>query len=1102
MVAVTGSDAVGGTNQTSVNNFNDAAFWFEWIEFNNNPANLTQAGFNIADGTLSPGTVVYNAGGTNNLNTLASDASAATLGNSGEQFGLRVVTTLNVTGGGNYTFSVNSDDGIRLYVDGVQVVVDDSLHAPRIATGTINLTPGLHNITIIYFENTGGNVLEVSLTGPDYPVSTPLQNAAVRANAGNDTIAAGAGNDVIDAGTGNDTIDGGAGNDSILGGAGNDLLTGGDGLDTISGGGDNDTISGGGGNDSLSGGAGADRILGGGGNDNIAGDDGADTIDGGVGNDTITGGLGNDSIDGNAGDDVIDGGDGNDTIQGDAGGNDPVLTRQSFEWDLIPDPNGGGNAGIDNNDPIASGTTQNTGLITVTVTNTPGPNFTGFVYNDSATQNVAGINSGAEVIDTTSAGRLTGTGQGDTSVTEFTFTSAAANVQNEVQNVQFRINDIDEIGFRDILTIRAFNAAGQPVIITLTPGANLTVSDTDGVPGTDTISINDGVGGASSSDLANSVLVTIPGPVARFEIDYGNLETAGQLIDVTDVFFDAVTITPNNVQGNDNISGGLGDDQIFGQGGNDTIDGGAGADLIDGGVGNDSLFGGTENDAIFGGTGTDNIDGGSGNDSIDGGADADTIAGGVGNDLVFGGTGADSIQGNDGNDTIDAGADNDTVDGGAGNDSIVGGTGADSIQGGTGSDTISGGDGNDTVDGGADNDSIDGGIGNDNLSGGTGNDTILGGTGNDAVFGGDGADLIDGGANNDTVDAGIGDDTIRASTGTDSVQGGDGTDTYTVPGASTIANNTETITVTVDANGDGTVVKTVNATTDTIGSVENFIASEAAAENDRLIYNTVVTDEGTITGLNGATGTFTSKNGDVVTFGGVGQPTFADVLAMDRTGQFIANGGSLTGTVGNIGFTDFETVQFNVVCFTRSTLIETDRGPVAIEALRVGDLVVTADHGLQPIRWIGSRRFDAGDLMANPNLRPITIGAGVLDNATDLTVSPQHRMLVCNAKNELYFGEPEVLIKAKDLLGRAGVSISQQQEVEYFHFLFDEHEIVFANGAASESLHPGAEALDTLSADSRAEILAIFPELCDLNAAGRRLARYTLKSYEARALAA
>ena len=149
MVNITGSGNVGGPNQSAVNNFGDGDFWYEWIELaGTSTANLTQAGFNVTNGSLGPGQTVFNAGTTNAVNL---PSQAATLGNGDNDFAVRLTTTLTITNGGNYTFNVGSDDGSRLYIDGVEIVENDGLQAFDTASGSVNLSLGQHEIVIIYF---------------------------------------------------------------------------------------------------------------------------------------------------------------------------------------------------------------------------------------------------------------------------------------------------------------------------------------------------------------------------------------------------------------------------------------------------------------------------------------------------------------------------------------------------------------------------------------------------------------------------------------------------------------------------------------------------------------------------------------------------------------------------------------------------------------------------------------------------------------------------------------------------------------------------------------------------------------------------------------
>ncbi|WCR08978.1 Hint domain-containing protein [Paracoccus fistulariae] len=171
----------------------------------------------------------------------------------------------------------------------------------------------------------------------------------------------------------------------------------------------------------------------------------------------------------------------------------------------------------------------------------------------------------------------------------------------------------------------------------------------------------------------------------------------------------------------------------------------------------------------------------------------------------------------------------------------------------------------------------------------------------------------------------------------------------------------------------------------------------------------------------------------------------------------------------------------NVVCFGADALIQTPAGEVAAGDLSVGDQVQTRDAGPQTIRWIGSRKLDAAMLEAHPNLRPIRITAGALGNGlprSDLIVSPQHRILVRSKIAQKMFGTHEVLVPARQLCEIEGIDLAEDlHEVTYVHFLFDAHQIVLSNGAESESLFTGAQALKSVGPAARNEIFAIFPEL-------------------------
>ncbi len=197
---------------------------------------------------------------------------------------------------------------------------------------------------------------------------------------------------------------------------------------------------------------------------------------------------------------------------------------------------------------------------------------------------------------------------------------------------------------------------------------------------------------------------------------------------------------------------------------------------------------------------------------------------------------------------------------------------------------------------------------------------------------------------------------------------------------------------------------------------------------------------------------------DLASFSSLSAPSYSNDGKGDLVVQFAGaqNGGfvvekftfagmsldnQMTLTPDGAGGTFLET---SVACYCRGTLIETERGPVAVEALAIGDRVTTLDGEMKPIKWIGRRSYDGRFVARNREVLPICIGAGALDEnipSRDLWLSPHHALYL-----------EGVLIEAKDLVD--GVSIVQAEKVErvdYFHIELSDHDVMFAEGAPAES---------------------------------------------------
>ncbi len=320
-----------------------------------------------------------------------------------------------------------------------------------------------------------------------------------------------------------------------------------------------------------------DQILPGAGTDD-------DSVDALGGDDIIRAGAGNDTLFAGSGNDLVEGGSGDDVLYGDS--NLPSGARESLNWS-------------DNADQIGAGFTQNTGSVEVSF-ETLGQDTGVVTAFEADAQNISDIDAGDEAVSANSS--LYSVTNGDSNDASY-----AIRFSQAVQDVSFRINDIDGDG---VVTIRAFDAEGAAIEVTLSAGNSILLSDEDSVPGEDTADSEGGYAPDTAEDY--SLLVSIIGPVGRIELIHSQDGPNNSGINVTDVFFTAPNGADTGADGDDRLLGGAGDDVLFGEGGDDILIGGQGADTQSGGAGADTFIVASAAD----GNG-DRIDGGSSGDDQD-----------------------------------------------------------------------------------------------------------------------------------------------------------------------------------------------------------------------------------------------------------------------------------------------------------------------------------------------------------------------------------------------------------------------------------------------------------------------------------------------------
>lgn len=299
---------------------------------------------------------------------------------------------------------------------------------------------------------------------------------------------------------------------------------------------------------------------------------------------------------------------------------------------------------------------------------------------------------------------------------------------------------------------------------------------------------------------------------------------------------------------------------------------------------------------------------------------------------------------------------------------------------------------NNTIYGVGGDDSLSGEGADDYLDGGEGNDVLLAGGGDDMLIGGEGNDtLFGGGYGSATLDGGAGNDSLVAgAAGNQFMYGGAGNDTF-----SGFTQNS---------------IKFVDG-----GSGNNLAIIQSNFNADALSL---------VPGTEPTTGT-----------------AYAASYVTD-TGYSIY----FTSFDGSLNFDD-TIVTLDVVCFVQGTRIMTETGERPIESLSAGDMIVTgAGIGapLKPMRWLGRREVNLDAHPRAADVAPILVMPGALGEGVPhrpLRVSPDHSLLVDG-----------VLVPAKLLVD--GVMIRRlpaRGSVTYFHVELEAHDILFAEGAPSES---------------------------------------------------
>ncbi|WP_374546575.1 Hint domain-containing protein [Rhodoblastus sp.] len=300
--------------------------------------------------------------------------------------------------------------------------------------------------------------------------------------------------------------------------------------------------------------------------------------------------------------------------------------------------------------------------------------------------------------------------------------------------------------------------------------------------------------------------------------------------------------------------------------------------------------------------------------------------------------------------------------------------------------------------------------------------------------------------------------------------------TATLTGAGTVKVSSGALTLnattSIDASGSATTFDLETGTTLTITGGGTF---GAASINPTLTMNgtgasfiNVVTAQanvhlGAITGFDG-TDKIQLKSfgaGDTYVVSGNTLTIWNAAHSSSQSYTFASGTAMSAITVANTA-----TVDTITICFMAGSMIRTPDGEAAIETLKPGDLVLTAEGVAKPVNWLG--RQTVSTLFADPaRVLPIRVKAGALAENTpsrDLLVSPDHALLV-----------EGVMIQAGALVN--GASIIRETHVPqvfvYYHVELDDHSLILAENTPAETF---IDNVDRMNFDNWHEFQALYPE--------------------------
>lgn len=162
--------------------------------------------------------------------------------------------------------------------------------------------------------------------------------------------------------------------------------------------------------------------------------------------------------------------------------------------------------------------------------------------------------------------------------------------------------------------------------------------------------------------------------------------------------------------------------------------------------------------------------------------------------------------------------------------------------------------------------------------------------------------------------------------------------------------------------------------------------------------------------------------------------------------------------------------------------VRTPLGARHVDILHPGDMVVTRDNGLQPVRMIWTRTVTAAEMRERPELAPIRLrprAVGPMMPARDLRIACGHRALIPGYRISGVEDAQSCLMRvgALAMVSDAAFADTSSDTVTYYNLVFDNQEVFCAEGLPVESFRPSPKAIAEMDVAAREELLELFPHI-------------------------